>query len=111
LLPDIFHAAQFNDVEELFLALQDGQRLDERKRTLLNMTPAHIACISSSTEFMIAACSEPSLNPWARDSNGRTPFDHAAAKGNRAVMKALLPLMHPRSSLEPSHVVDFPEPR
>ena len=112
LLPDIFHAAQVNDVEELLDAIDDGQRLDDRKRSLLNMTPAHIACINSSTEFMLAACSQSSLDPWARDANGRTPFDHAAARGNRPVLQRLLALMHPPESLDPPQIIEFrpPEP-
>jgi len=100
--PDIFHAAATNNTEELQSALRLGQRLDERKPAMLGMTPAHVACLNSSVEFMAAACSEPSLDPWMRDGNGYLPFDHAAARGDKVTAKALLSVMYPQNWAGPA---------
>lgn len=94
-MPDIFHAADVNDVNEMNAALRDGQRLDEQRSDMLNMTPLHVACIKSSTEFVQAALLEPSCDPWLRDDNLRVAFDHAAARRNQPAMRALLSVMHP----------------
>jgi ankyrin repeat protein len=107
LTPDIFHAAEFNDINELVAALREGQSLNARKASQLNMTPVHVACIHSSNEFLSYALQNVTCDPWIRDDNLRTAFDHASAKSNKKVMQLLFNLMYP---VEPqsAQVLDFP---
>lgn len=96
--PDIFRAAENNDVEELLRALEDGQSLTDRKPDLANVNPVHLACIKSSVEFILVAVQQDSFDPWARDDNMRTAFDHASARNLKKPMEALFEKMHPISS-------------
>lgn len=91
--PDIFRAAAENDISELVSALQEGQLLSEQRVDLLNMTPLHVACINWSNDFLAAASQHHSFDPWIRDDNLRTPFDHASARRNRPAQKTLLAFM------------------
>jgi len=95
-MPDIFHAAEKNDVDELKEALEQGQRLDARQPKLLNMTPLHVACIRSSNAFLEVAIQHGSCDPWLRDDNLRVAFDHAAARNNKVAMQLTLDAMYPR---------------
>ena len=92
-LPDIFRAAQENDIVELARAIEAGQLLSEQRRDLLNMTPVHIACLSASNDFLAAAAQHFSFDPWIRDDNQRTPFDHASARRNKKAQEILLGFM------------------
>ncbi|SMD04508.1 hypothetical protein [Primorskyibacter flagellatus] len=80
--PNIFNAAQNNDVAELLAALADGQRLDEQSAMFLMMTPVHVAAGRHSNEFLGAASQHESFNPWLRDDNMRVAIDHATATNN-----------------------------
>lgn len=93
-MPDIFHAAETDDVDELRMALANGQRLDMRNPRLLNMTPIHLACIRSSNSFLEAAIGNNTCDPWLRDDNLRVAFDHAAARNNRPAMEITLRAMY-----------------
>ena len=93
--PDLFKAAEKNDVETLRSALKAGQSLDRRHQRALGMTPIHLACIFGSNAFLKAAIEDGEFDPWLRDANGRVPFDHAWAKNNKEAMSLLFPLMHP----------------
>lgn len=95
--PDIFRAALENDVGELISALSDGQLLSEQRSALLNMTPLHVACINASNDFLSAAAQHNSFDPWIRDDNLRTPFDHASARKNRQAQRTLLEFMEKRT--------------
>ncbi|WP_373354492.1 hypothetical protein [Pseudoroseicyclus sp. CXY001] len=91
--PDIFRAAVENDIGELSRALAEGQTLDQVSTNRLHMTPLHLACIHSSNDFLLAASRHKSFDPWARDDNMRTPWDHAAAKRNLEAQSLLLSVM------------------
>jgi ankyrin repeat protein len=95
IMPDIFRAAENDDIAELYEALVEGQRLDERKDELLHMTPLHIACIRSSNDFLKVALYDESCDPWIRDDNLRLAFDHAAARNNKEAMTLLYQIMYP----------------
>jgi hypothetical protein len=97
--PDIFRAAQNDDVFELQAALKAGQRLDEQRRDLVGMTPVHLACVFSSNNFLTAAASDESFNAWIRDNNLRVPFDHASAKNNLKAKIILFKAMYPDEPL------------
>lgn len=87
--PDIFHAAEHNDVEELMAALSTGQTLSDQSSMRLNMTPVHIAAAKHSNDFLAAAQHEESFDPWIRDDNLRVAHDHAMAFNNQEGMRIL----------------------
>ena len=95
--PDIFRAARNNDIAELARALGDGQLLSDQKADLVNMTPVHVACLNTSNDFLAAAAQHHSFDPWIRDDNLRTPFDHASARNNRRAQRILLDFMSTRT--------------
>lgn len=80
--PDIFRAAINNDIAELMDALAEGQSLSERRSVFLNRTPVHVAAGRSSNDFLAVACNHETFDPWLRDDNNRTAFDHADAYAN-----------------------------
>lgn len=88
--PDIFRAAQENDLDELARAFADGQLLTEKRKRLVGMTPLHVACLNTSNDFLAAASQHHSFDPWIRDDNLRTPFDHASARCNQRAQKFCL---------------------
>lgn len=92
--PDIFRAAQNDDVHELNLAIHDGQSLTDRNEYLSNMTPLHVACVHSSNAFLVAASELESFDPWLRDDNLRVPFDHASARSNKEAQRLLFEEMY-----------------
>jgi hypothetical protein len=106
--PDIFLAAETDDVEELRRALLAGQSLSARRSDLLNMTPLHVACFSRSNAFLAEAAKQSSFDPWIRDDNQRVPFDHAHAHNNTTAMKILYDAMYPAGWSKESEVVPFP---
>lgn len=93
--PDIFKAAELDDIHELAKAIEDGQSLSERRHDLLHMTPVHIACLHASNAFIEIASNHESFDPWIRDDNQRLAFDHAAAHNNQIAMKLLYSKMYP----------------
>ena len=95
--PDIFRAAENNDVDELRLALSEGQSLND-VQTGSGFSPIHIAIIRESTDFLDIAMSMD-FDPWIRDLNLRLAFDHAAAWRMKNVMRSLHTKMYPNSML------------
>lgn len=93
--PDLFNAAMNNDLSELQAALDEGQDINQIDRA--GMTPAHVACIYNSTEFVVAACKIEAFDPWIRDLNDRTPFEHAWARNNKVAMREIYFRQHPDS--------------
>lgn len=93
---DIFNAAVNNDVDELIIALNKGQLLSSSRPEIAHMNPVHIACIEGSLDFIVEASKHHSFDPFSRDDNLRTPFDHASAHCNFDIMKILYEKMYPR---------------
>jgi len=106
--PDIFHAAVTNNVDELHRALDDGQSLSAQDSFRLDMTPTHLAAGKHSNDFLEAAAKHESFNPWIRDANLRTPFDHARAFNNVDGMKILYDPMYSDLRKPKGEVVEFP---
>ena len=100
--PDIFKAAYENDIYELARALDVGQRLTDRRKDLSGMTPVHVACLSSSNAFLAACVWHNSFDPWLRDDNLRTPFDHASARCNIRAQELLIRTMETMALRQPS---------
>jgi ankyrin repeat protein len=92
-LPTIFMAAYSDDVVQLALCLQRGERLDDVDQST-SFTPIHLALIEGSDNFLRAATAYD-FNPWIRDCNERLAIDHAAALGNREAQMALHSKMYP----------------
>lgn len=90
--PNIFTAASNNDLAELQAALDAGQKLSDQE-PVLHMTPLHIAAARHCNDFLAEAAKHESFDPWVRDLNERTAFDHAAAYNNRDGMKTLYDVM------------------
>lgn len=91
--PNIFNAALNDDVSEMFAALNDGQKLDD-KDEIGNFTPIHVAIIRESANFLKYAM-DYDFNPWIRDLNDRLAFDHASALGMKDIQKRLYRKMYP----------------
>ncbi len=91
---DIFLAARNNDLQELKLALEQGQRLDiiipENGHT-----PLHTAALWGHNDFIIAALSHPTANPWARSRRGLLPYAIAADRRDTHIMKLFFDAMYP----------------
>ncbi|MFV0293739.1 MAG: hypothetical protein ACK5II_11230 [Paracoccus sp. (in: a-proteobacteria)] len=92
--PDIFRAAQNNDVAELLAALEDGQSLSTQDPERLMMTPVHIAAARSSNDFLGVASQHETFNPQIRDANLRVAADHASAYNNAVGHKILTDAMY-----------------
>lgn len=91
---NIFIAARDNDVEQLKLALEQGQRLD----AILprnGHTPLHTAALWGNEAFIIAALKHESANVWARSRRGLLPYDLAADRRDKHIMKLFYDAMHP----------------
>ncbi|MEC3949291.1 ankyrin repeat domain-containing protein [Sphingobium sp. HWE2-09] len=91
---DIFEAARNDDVDSLKTFIDGGMSLNQAKSSFLDMTPMHVACIENSYQFVEYACENAIFDPWARDANLRTAFDHAAACGNQRAKEALFKVMY-----------------
>lgn len=74
-------------------ALAAGQSLSVTRIGTL-FTPLHTAALNGSTDFLREALLQPSANPWARDSAGRTALDHAEARRDIVGMKLLYAAMY-----------------
>lgn len=91
---NIFIAARDNDLQELDLALKQGQRLD-LTIPQNGHTPLHTAALWGNLEFIRAAVAHESANVWARDRRGRLAYDHASDRNAIDVMKLLYDAMYP----------------
>ena len=78
---DIFRAALDDDLAELAAARGEGQRLTDADPMTL-MTPLHIAASRHSNQFIAEALKDDSCDPFQRDANDRTAWDHALAHNN-----------------------------
>jgi len=106
--PDIFKAAENDDLVELNLALADGQSLSTQDPLRLEMTPLHVAALERSNNFLAAAVQNETCDPWIRDSNLRTAMDHAQAFNNTEGMKILYDPMYAYLAEPDGEVVEFP---
>lgn len=102
--PDIFHAAETNDVEEMFAALAAGQSLSTPHRKQLDMTPVHIAAAKHSNDFLAAAAQQEGFDPWITDANERVAMDHAQAFNNQRGMQILYDSMYDDLKPDPSRL-------
>jgi ankyrin repeat protein len=91
---DIFLAARNNDLAELKLALEQGQRLDATLHEN-GHTPLHTAALWGNASFIIAALSHATANPWSRSLSGLLPYDIAADRRDLHVMKLFFDAMYP----------------
>ena len=91
--PDIFHAAEVDNVPEMIAAMHLGQSVQDTKGDLL-FTPVHVAAISGSLAFVRAAAKTGEVNPWIRDKNQRLAIDHAEAFGRTEIQSVLFNLMY-----------------
>lgn len=86
--PNLFRAAHDNDVSEMSAAIINGASLSDIEPVAL-MTPLHAAVLAYASDFLEAASKEETFDPWVRDVNGRTPYDHAVAIVNKPAMDIL----------------------
>lgn len=92
--PNLFLAAQTDDIYQMSLALQQGQVLSaQRERDL--MTPVHIAAIYGSEKFICRAMEVAPQTAWILDSYGYRPIEHASARSDRKSMAYLGNAMFP----------------
>ena len=80
--PDIFRAAENNDLEELAFALQSGQRLDH-KREPDKMTPVHVAAALGHADFVWVLMEIHPQVAWMRDEMYRRPIEHSNARNDQ----------------------------
>lgn len=99
LSPDIFRAADTNDVEELYRALEDGQLLTDQRSDLGMMSPVHVAAAKHSNDFLREAAGHESFDPYLLDGNGYQAMDHAMAFNN-SEGHAILMEVHKADTLE-----------
>ena len=60
-------------------------------------TPLHVAALNGSLEFIRAAASHKTADPWVRDHAQRLAIDHADARKDRETSKLLFHLMYPNN--------------
>lgn len=99
---DIFRAAKYDDPEELRRAVESGQTLNDTEETM-SFTPIHVAIIRRNLAFLDAAMAYD-FDPWLRDINQRTAFDHAYAHGLREIQEKLFRKMYP---VAPNHIINL----
>lgn len=92
--PNIFIAARDNDLAELALAIQDGQKLSDTIPEN-GHTPLHTAAIWGNEEFIKAALRYDHANVWQWDQYDKLPYDHANARGDTHIMKLFFHAMYP----------------
>lgn len=85
--PDIFRAAQQDDVDEMNAALSAGQTL--RDKGLNDVTPAHIASANNSLKFLKQATELDSGILDLRDFKGFRPIDYAISHSKFEACKLL----------------------
>lgn len=82
--PDIFRAAENNDLEELAFALQSGQRLDHQREPD-KMTPVHVAAALGHADFVRVSMEIHPQVAWIRDEMDRRPIEHANARNDHVI--------------------------
>ena len=105
--PNLFRAAENDDVEELGRGLAAGRSLSEQDPAMAGMTPVHLASARGSENFLTAASRHPTFNPWLRDYNDRVPSDHASAFCNHGCMQILFDTMYGPVPPAEEHQIDY----